>query len=105
MSEPAYTPRAEYQCDGSTTHYQGCKCHEARHNIEVERLREALRNVSEELLNLAQHHLKAPGNLTQEQKVWSRDTILVAHSWITNFVIKPALEEDAAPRAESQESK
>lgn len=34
-TEPAYTPREEFQCDGSTTHYQGCKCHEARRNAEV----------------------------------------------------------------------
>lgn len=33
--EPVYTPKVEYQCDGSTTHYQGCKCHEARRNALV----------------------------------------------------------------------
>lgn len=37
-SEPAYTPRAEFECDGPT-HYQGCKCHEARRNSELEALR------------------------------------------------------------------
>jgi len=37
--EPAYTPREEYQCDGSTTHYQGCKCHEARRSAELDSLR------------------------------------------------------------------
>jgi hypothetical protein len=36
--EPVYTPRAEYQCDGSTTHYMGCKCHEARRDAEREKL-------------------------------------------------------------------
>lgn len=41
MTEPAYTPRAEYNCDTSTTHYQGCKCHEARRNAELAALREA----------------------------------------------------------------
>lgn len=35
MSEKAYTPRAEFQCDGSETHYQGCKCHEDRRNARV----------------------------------------------------------------------
>lgn len=47
--EPAYTPRAHFECDGSTTHYQGCKCHEARWaeklaRLEAEnlRMREAL---------------------------------------------------------------
>lgn len=40
--KPAYTPRIEFECDGSTTHYQGCKCHEARHQAELEELRIAL---------------------------------------------------------------
>jgi len=29
-NEPAYTPRAEYRCKDSDTHYQGCQCHEQR---------------------------------------------------------------------------
>lgn len=43
--ELAQAKGAEYQCDGSTTHYQGCRCHEARHAAEVERLREALKGI------------------------------------------------------------
>ena len=37
--DPAYTPKSEYNCDNSTTHYQGCKCHEARHRAEIDALR------------------------------------------------------------------
>lgn len=33
--EPAYTPREEFNCDSSTSHYQGCKCHEARREKEI----------------------------------------------------------------------
>lgn len=48
MSEPTYTPKSEYQCDGSTTHYQGCKCHEARRAEEIAQLRAALEKVTGE---------------------------------------------------------
>lgn len=37
-----YTPRIEFNCDGSQTHYQGCKCHEERHQAEVARLKRQL---------------------------------------------------------------
>ena len=37
-----YTPRIEFNCDGSQTHYQGCKCHEERHQAEVSRLKRQL---------------------------------------------------------------
>lgn len=49
--EPAYTPKVEYQCDGSTTHYQGCKCHEARRNEEIRSLAERV-NQQSQLINL-----------------------------------------------------
>lgn len=38
MSEPAYTPKLEYQCKPESTHYQGCQCHEARRDAEIKRL-------------------------------------------------------------------
>jgi hypothetical protein len=39
MSDTAYTPRAEYRCTESSTHYQGCACHEQGWNnrLEMER--------------------------------------------------------------------
>ena len=38
----AYTPRSGYDCDGSTTHYQGCKCHETRRDAKISGVRTAL---------------------------------------------------------------
>jgi hypothetical protein len=60
MSEPAYTPRTEYQCDGSTTHYQGCQCHEARRAAELADLRRKL-EVAEDALLKADRYFKAKG--------------------------------------------
>lgn len=54
-NEPAYTPRSEYMCRDSDTHYQGCQCHEARWQkriaeleSELNRLRTALEVIEEE---------------------------------------------------------
>lgn len=41
-NEPLYTPKLEYQCDGSTTHYQGCKCYETRWAARLFELRKEL---------------------------------------------------------------
>jgi uncharacterized coiled-coil DUF342 family protein len=45
----AYTPRAEFQCDGSTTHYQGCKCHESRWQAQLEAVTRERDGLSENL--------------------------------------------------------
>lgn len=48
----AYTPRIEHSCKNSSTHYQGCECHEARHS---ERLRKSIDAVRE-FCDLAADH-------------------------------------------------
>ena len=35
--------------DCGTTHHEGCPCHEARRNAEVERLRDGIRDVADSM--------------------------------------------------------
>ena len=59
--EPAYTPRAEYTCSESMTHYQGCQCHEARWKKRLDRAESVLKELTE-LSGLAQDYFKQKEN-------------------------------------------
>ena len=49
MSDKPYTPRLEYQCANSTTHYMGCECHEARRAQELAQRDERIVELEEQL--------------------------------------------------------
>lgn len=57
IEDPAYTPRVEYECDGSATHYQGCKCHEAGHRARVSEMTEEITHLKRRV-DCAEAHSK-----------------------------------------------
>jgi hypothetical protein len=85
----AYTPRAEFQCDGSTTHYQGCKCHEERWQAEVADAKNRAECFREGCYELRSQLAQAMEALT-EIAAW--DFLSNASQWPSMKIARAALE-------------
>lgn len=111
---PAYTPKVELQCDGGTTHYVGCQCHEARRDAEVSSLQEEIRGWKESEASCSRQYHRLADRLAEataraekaEHEVLAREVGIGKTVVASEDFMRVEVERDQAlARAEKAEAK